>query len=104
DWIAACLGQPAAVATVVRLTLRYGRIAQLEEGYGISLAPLRELARVYGDDPAPQFAPKGSPKWSEPADAGERGIAELSRMQKAIAIVQLKLEGALFQRHPEWQL
>jgi fructose-1,6-bisphosphatase-3 len=92
DWISACLGQPAAVATVVRLTLRYGRTAQLEEGYGISLAPLRKLANVYGDDPATQFMPKGS---TDP---------ELARMQKAIAIVQLKLEGALFQRHPEWQL
>src|SRR5579863_8036099 len=46
DWIAACLGQPAAVATVVRLSLRYQRLAQLEEGYGISLAPLVELART----------------------------------------------------------
>ncbi len=92
DWIAACLGQPAAVATVVRLTLRYGRSAQLEEGYGISLAPLRELAKSYGDDPATQFMAKGS------------SDAAIARMQKAIAIVQLKLEGELFQRHPEWQL
>ena len=92
DWIAACLGQPAAVATVVRLTLRYGRSAQLEEGYGISLEPLRELAKVYGDDPATQFMAKGS------------SDANIARMQKAIAIVQLKLEGELFQRHPEWQL
>ncbi len=92
DWIAACLGQPAAVATVVRLSLRYGRTAQLEEGYGISLAPLRELAKIYGDDPALQFMAKGS------------SDTQTARMQKAIAIVQLKLEGALLQRHPEWQL
>ncbi|HEX4456233.1 MAG TPA: fructose-bisphosphatase class III [Kofleriaceae bacterium] len=92
DWIAACLGQPAAVATVVRLSLRYGRTAQLEEGYGISLAPLRELAKIYGDDPAPQFMAKGG------------SDTQLARMQKAIAIVQLKLEGALVQRHPEWQM
>ncbi|HEY1547307.1 MAG TPA: fructose-bisphosphatase class III [Kofleriaceae bacterium] len=92
DWIAACLGQPAAVATVVRLSLRYGRTAQLEEGYGISLEPLRELAKIYGDDPALQFFAKGN------------SDTQLARMQKAIAIVQLKLEGALVQRHPEWQL
>src|SRR5205085_10693209 len=53
DWMAAGLGQRAAVATVVRLSLRYARLAQLEEGYGISLAPLEALAReAYGDDPA----------------------------------------------------
>ena len=92
DWIAACLGQPAAVATVVRLTLRYGRSSQLEEGYGISLDPLRQLAKVYTDDPATQFMAKGSTDGA------------IARMQKAISIVQLKLEGELFQRHPEWQL
>src|SRR5262245_3751375 len=37
EWIAACLGHPAAIATVVRVSMRYRRLAQLEEGYGISL-------------------------------------------------------------------
>jgi fructose-1,6-bisphosphatase-3 len=93
DWIAACLGHPAAIATVVRLSMRYERVAQLEEGYGISLQPLRALAaQVYGDDPAECFALKGTPN------------LELARMQKAIAMMQLKLEGALFRRRTEWQL
>jgi fructose-1,6-bisphosphatase-3 len=93
DWMAACLGQPAAVATVVRLAMRYQRLDQLEEGYGISLQPLRELAaQVYGDDPAECFAVKGE------------GTVELARMQKAIAIIQFKLEGALFLLYPEWKL
>ena len=96
SWMAACLGHPAAIATVVRLSLRYQRLAQLEEGYGISLAPLAELARAaYGDDPAEQFAGKGDPG-SDPQ--------LIARMQKAIAIMQFKLEGALFQRHLDWQL
>jgi fructose-1,6-bisphosphatase-3 len=92
DWIAACLGHPAAIATVVRLSLRYERLSQLEEGYGISLQPVRELAAAYGDDPAECFATKGEPN------------LELARMQKAIAILQFKLEGALFRRRTEWQL
>jgi len=96
DWLAATLGQPAAVATVVRLSLRYQRIAQLEEGYGISLAPLAELARsAYGDDPCERFLVKG--------DAGANA-ALYARMQKAIAMIQFKLEGALFRRHPAWEL
>lgn len=95
NWMAACLGQPTAVATVVRLSLRYQRLAQLEDGYGISLDPLARLVRAhYADDPAPSFAVKGS---------AEDAVG-LARMQKAITIVQLKLEGALFERRPGWQL
>jgi fructose-1,6-bisphosphatase-3 len=93
DWMAACLGQPAAIATVVRLSLRYQRLAQLEEGYGISLQPVRQLvADAYADDPAECFATKGE------------STVELARMQKAIAILQFKLEGQLFRNHPEWGL
>ena len=96
DWLAATLGQPAAIATVVRLSLRYQRIAQLEEGFGISLEPLAVLARAaYPDDPAERFAVKGEAG----ADA-----SSVARMQKAIAIIQFKLEGALFQRYPAWGL
>ncbi len=96
DWMAACLGHPAAIATVVRLSLRYQRLAQLEEGYGILLAPLEELARVaYADDPAPRFAPKGDAA-SDPARA--------ARMHKAAAMRQVKLEGALFRRRADWRL
>ena len=96
NWLAATLGHPAAVATVVRLSLRYQRLAQLEEGFGISLEPLAQLARdAYGDDPAEQFKVKG--------DAGANALL-YARMQKAIAMIQFKLEGALFKAHPEWGL
>lgn len=96
SWIAASLGHPAAIATVIRLSLRYQRLAQLEDGYGISLDPVRRLARdAYAGDPADCFRVKG--------DADD-GHAELARMQKAIAILQFKLEGQLFDRRPEWQL
>jgi fructose-1,6-bisphosphatase-3 len=96
NWLAACLGHPAAIATVVRLSLRYQRLAQLEDGYGISLEPVAGLAReAYGDDPAERFLVKG--------DAGGDGLA-LARMQKAIAILQFKLEGQAFERRPEWNL
>ena len=96
DWMAACLGHPAAIATVVRLSLRYQRRAQLEEGYGISLAPLEQLARTaYADDPAARFGVKGEPA-PDPL--------LVARMHKAIAILQFKLEGALFRRRADWQL
>jgi fructose-1,6-bisphosphatase-3 len=96
SWMAACLGHPAAIATVVRLSMRYQRLAQLEDGYGIPLEPLARLAReAYADDPAELFAVKG--------DAASDALL-LARMQKAIAIVQFKLEGQTFERRPEWGL
>ena len=93
NWLAAGLGHPAALATVVRLSLRYQRTAQLEEGLGISLAPLVALVHTaYADDPAERFGVKGAPD------------VQLARMQKAIAIIQFKLEGALFRKRTEWHM
>ena len=94
SWMGACLGQDALIATVLRLSLRYRRLSQLEEGYGITMAPVEKLARsMYGDDPATRFAVKGE---------GLRDRTEMARMQKAMAILQLKLEGQTIARHPEW--
>ncbi len=96
EWMGACLGNDALIATVVRISLRYGRIAQLEEGYGIPVEPLELLARsAYGDDPAERFKAKGE-------DLREPLL--LARMQKAAAILQFKLEGRLSQRNPQWHL
>lgn len=94
SWMGACLGNEALIATVLRVSLRYRRLSQLEEGYGIIMSPLEKLARdVYGDDPAEHFQTKGT---------GLRDDLLMARMQKAIAIVQFKLEGQLIRRHPEW--
>jgi fructose-1,6-bisphosphatase-3 len=92
----ACLGQEALIATVLRISLRYGRIAQLEEGYGIPVEPLEMLARsAYADDPAERFRSKGE-------DLREPLL--LARMQKAATILQLKLEGQTTRRNPEFGL
>ncbi len=93
-WMAACLGHAASIATVLRISLRYNRTAQLEEGYGIALAPLEKLAReIYGEDPAERFRCRGE---------GLRDALTMSRMQKAAAILQFKLEGQVVARHPEY--
>lgn len=95
-WLGACLGQEALIAHVLRISLRYRRLSQLEEGYGITLQPLEHLVRaVYADDPAACFQPRGN---------GLRETAMVARMQKAAAVMQFKLEGQTIQRHPEMQL
>lgn len=96
SWMGACLGQPALIATVMRISLRYGRLAQLEEGYGISLAPVERLARAaYDGDPAERFGVKV---------ATSRDPLLLARMQKAMLVMQLKLEGQTSRRRPEYGL
>jgi fructose-1,6-bisphosphatase-3 len=96
SWMGACLGHPALIATVLRISLRYRRLSQLEEGYGVTIAPLEKLARtVYGDDPAECFQTKGT---------GLREDLLMARMQKAAAVMQFKLEGQTIRRHPEWEL
>ena len=53
SWIGAALGNEALICTVLRISLRYRRLGQLDEGYSIPLTPLEHLARTcYGDDPA----------------------------------------------------
>ncbi len=95
-WMAACLGHAASLMTVIRVSLRYRRLSQLEEGYGIPMAPLERLAReVYGDDPVARFQVKGE---------GLRDSQLMARMQKAAAILQFKLEGQLFRRRPDWKM
>lgn len=95
-WMGACLGQLACIATVLRLSLRYGRLSQLEEGYGIPLDPLENLANtVYLNDPADRFSCKLP---------GNRDASLLARMQKAIAIIQFKLEGQVSLRNPHFNL
>ena len=96
SWMGACLGHEALIATVVRISLRYRRLSQLEEGYGIIITPLEKLARtVYAGDPAECFKTKGT---------GLRDDHLMAQMQKAIAVIQFKLEGEVSRRHPEWDM
>lgn len=93
-WLGACVGQPALVAHVLRISLRYGRLEQLEEGYGIALQPLENLVEaVYRDDPADCYKPK-NPSTRDPLT--------MARMQKAAAIMQFKLDSAVIQRNPHF--
>ncbi len=93
-WLGAGLGHEALICHVLRVSLRYRRLGQLDEGYSIPLTPLEHLARTaYVDDPAVHFMPKSS---------GMRSDVIIARMQKAAAIMQFKLEGQMIARNPEW--
>lgn len=96
SWLGASLGCRALIANVLRISCRYRRLTQIEEGYGITLQPLEHLVRAcYADDPATCFLPKGE---------GLRDRVMMARMQKAAAIIQFKTEAAIIDRHPDWGL
>jgi fructose-1,6-bisphosphatase III len=95
-WMGACLGQDACIASVLRMSLRYQRLFQLEMGYGIPIASIEKLARtVYADDPATRFPCLGK---------GIRDPLSMARMQKAMAMILFKLEGQVIQRNPQFHL
>ncbi len=51
-WLGASLGHEALICHVLRFSLRYRRLGQLDEGYSIPLTPLEHLARtVYAGRP-----------------------------------------------------
>ncbi|MGB1128944.1 MAG: fructose-bisphosphatase class III [Haloferula sp.] len=96
SWMGACLGHEALIALVLRISLRYRRLYQLEEGYGILTKALELLAEsAYADDPAERFVSKRE---------GERDALLIARMHKAAAVLEFKLEGQMIERHPEWAM
>lgn len=98
-WMGAALGHPIMVATAIRISLRYGNLESLEEGYGINMLPLGSLAmREYGSDPCKEFIPK----LSQEQFYSEKDKELIARMHKAIAIIQFKLEGAAIPRRKEF--
>lgn len=100
-WMGAAAGNAACIANVVRIALRYANMDVLENGYGINLLPLATFAnRVYHDDPCLQF----KPKVSEDNCETEAELQMMTRMHKAISIIQFKLEDQLIERNPDYQM
>ena len=100
-WMGAAAGNKACIANVLRLSLRYGNMATLEDGYGINLVPLATFAmEMYGDDDCEQFSPILPP--AVEAEVSEKSKLLNARMHKAIAVIQFKLEAQLAAKYPEW--
>jgi fructose-1,6-bisphosphatase-3 len=101
-WMGAAAGNESCIANVLRMSLRYANMTTLEEGYGINLVPLVTFAMdVYGNDPCKYFMPK-----IEDGDEShsEKSKLMLAQMHKAISVIQFKIEGALINKYPEWNM
>lgn len=94
-WMGASLGQRGCIAHVVRNCARYGNLSILEDAYGINTLPLASFAmEAYADDPCVAFGLKGTP------DISERQREVSIKIQKAMAIIQFKVEGQLIDEYP----
>ena len=101
-WMGAAAGNDACIANVLRVSLRYGNLATLEDGYGINLMPLATFAmETYADDPCKAFETKSA---EEGNTHTIKTLKIMAKMHKAIAVIQFKLEGEMIERHPEWRI
>ena len=101
-WMGAAAGSPLCCATVMKTTLAYHNHGMLEDSYGINLRHLQRLADHYygGDDLT---------VWMPHTDAARGPYTEgmLHRcavMHKAVSIILFKLECAVIDRNPDFQM
>ena len=100
-WMGAATGNWACITNVLRMNISYNNFDMLEIGYGINLRPLATMAEnIYGDDPCEFFKPKRLDE--NKFDPVDDSLA--SKMNKAIAICQFKVEGQLIMAHPEYHM
>jgi fructose-1,6-bisphosphatase-3 len=96
-WMGAAAGNLALIANVIRVSLRYNNLDTLEDAYGINMLPLARFAmKQYKDDACDLYVIKGKAEHSD--------VRLLQQMQKAISIIQFKLEGQVVKRNPNYHM
>ncbi len=94
-------GNIQCIANVIRICARYGNIRILEDTYGINMRPLSIFALdTYVENPSDKLLPKEF----DYNKYGESDKIVLAKIQKAIAIIQFKIEGELIKKHPEYKM
>jgi len=100
-WMGAAAGSKACIANTIRISLRYGNLDTLEKGYGINLLPLATFAmRHYPNKPGAKF----SIKLNSDNKFSKTDVDLLEKMHKAITIIQLKIEGQIIKKRPQYEM
>ncbi len=100
-WVGAACGNLACIANVIRINCTYQNLQILESKYGVNLRPLSSYAaEKYALDPCERFGVDETYVTNVPFDENDR----LAKINKAITIIQLKLENALIRKHPEFEM
>lgn len=98
-WMGAASGSAVCIATILNISMQYNNLEVLESGYGINLRPLAIFAQeTYGS--SEYFAPK----LLEENQVRPKEISLISKIHKAIAIIQFKLEGQTILRNKEFKM
>ncbi|MVX65112.1 fructose-bisphosphatase class III [Clostridium chromiireducens] len=101
-WMGAAAGNATCIANVLRIAARYSNLDVIEDIYGINLLPLATFAlKHYKDDNCNAFIPKNN---DEASVYGTSEIELISKMHKAITIIQFKLEYEIIKRRPEFKM
>ncbi|OOM77082.1 fructose-1,6-bisphosphatase [Clostridium sp. BL-8] len=100
-WMGSASGNTTCIANVLRIAARYSNLDVIEDIYGINLLPLATFAlKHYKNDPCTGFIPKNSDETVH----GTSEIELISKMHKAITIIQFKLEHEIITRRPEFKM
>ena len=100
SWMGASSGSLGCICNVIRVSCKYNNLNTIEESYGINLIPLATFAmEKYKDDDCKRFIPATDTNFKSSA---EKSL--VSKMHKAITIIQFKIEGQIILRNPEFQM
>lgn len=94
-WMGASSGSKLCIANVLRITARYNMLDVISDGYGINLLPLIKLAE--------EMYPTGYEHFMPIGESNEDSILS-AKIQKAITVIQFKLENKYFRENPNFNL
>ena len=98
-WMAAASGHLASIAAVIRLCAKYGNMSVIENDYAINLIPLVTFVmETYGHTDCDCFRVESDGIYG----STDQNVDTL--IHKAATILQLKLEGQLIMRNPDFQM
>ena len=93
SWMGAHMGNLACICNVLDISLKYGNLDLVEDGYGISLRRLSSYARAAMDDDE-RFYPA--------VHSAAETDSDIAKMRKAVFFIMLKAEGQIIARRPEY--
>ncbi|MEG2199014.1 MAG: fructose-1,6-bisphosphatase [Anaerovorax sp.] len=100
-WMGAACGELGCIANAIRISARYNNLDILEDSYGINLRKFATFAySTYENSNCVDLLPKGTRNGISSSSELER----LSKIHKAIAVIQFKIEGQIVKNHPEYKM
>ncbi len=97
-WMGAASGSMACISVVLNNSIKYGNMDCLETAYGINLRPLAIFAQENYI-----FSRRFNLKQTT-GSVKSQDSALMSKMYEAISLIQIKLEGQIIRRHPEYHM